>query len=271
MNPSGLSAFACLALGGCGLGLLFKLIRLLLLGWPRHVPPARVLRDAPEPLPWFTAFRKMLFSPLRHFHRRSSRSWTVGYALYHGAIFMVVGGYAVSALIIALRWGAHAPILDYATGVATAGPTTLANVLALIFGNAEQLPSSFLFGSWAPWFRTMAWCELPLAVAGNACLLYTLLHGRLGAVRHALDPAVKNLRLRGAFSGQHLLVRSIVFGIIVLEFIGRFNWVPGIAYAHAWLGLALVALFPFTYLAHIPLAPLALGLAILRRRRHAVA
>jgi nitrate reductase gamma subunit len=35
--------------------------------------------------------------------------------------------------------------------------------------------------------------------------------------------------------------------------------------------MLLIALFPFTYLVHIPLAPLALGLAILRRRRHAIA
>jgi len=271
MNQFLLSIFAILALFSCALGLCLKFIRLLELGWPRHIPSAPILYDAPPPLPWHMSLRKILLSPAGHFHRHSCRSWTWGYALYHSAILMVVGGYAVSSLIIAVKIALHSPLLDYATGTLIPGPTTWVNLLALVFGNAEHQPSLFLFGPWAPAFRSLAWCELPLAVAGNFCLLYTLLHRRMGAVRHDLDVAVQDLRLRGEFSGQHLLVRLIIFTIIVLEFIGRFQWVPGIAYAHAWMGMLLIALFPITYLVHIPLAPLALGLALLRRRRNAVA
>jgi hypothetical protein len=271
MSQSWLAVLAVLTISACGLGLMVKLVRLLRLGWPRHIPASLTLIGAPAPLPWFIALRRMLLSPSRHFHRFSSRVWTTGYAFYHSAILMVVGGYAVSSIIIICMLVMHAPILDFTSHALIAGPTGIANVLVLIFGNAEQLPSSFLFGSWAPWFRALAWCELPLAVTGNVCLLSALFQRRLGAVRHDLDPAVQNLRLRGVFSGQHLLVRSTIFSIILLEFIGRFDWIPGIAYGHAALGMLLIALFPFTYLAHIPLAPLALGLAILRRRRHAIA
>jgi hypothetical protein len=271
MNQTWLTLFAVLASGGCCLGLLFKLMRLLRLGWKPQIPPSVKLFDAPKPLAWHTALRKVLISPAGHFHRHACRSWTWGYALYHSAILMVVSGYALSFGILLVKIATHAPILDFATHSLVAGPTTISNLLALIFGNAEHMPSVFLFGTWAPWLSALAWCELPLAVAGNACLLYTLLHGRMGAVRHDLDVAVQDLRLRGEFSGQHLLVRLVIFTIIGMEFMGRFNLIPGIAYAHAWMGMLLIALFPFTYLVHIPLAPLALGLAIWRRRQHAIA
>jgi hypothetical protein len=158
---------------------MLKLIRLLRFGWPCHIAAAHTIIDAPEPLPWLTAFRRMLLSPPRHFHLRSSQGWTVGYCFYHSAILMVVSGYAVSCFIVLAKLAAHAPILDFASGALVAKHTTVSNILAIIFGNAEKLPSIFLFGSWAPWFRTLGWCELPLAIIGNVCLLYTLFHRRL--------------------------------------------------------------------------------------------
>jgi hypothetical protein len=271
VNQSFLTIFACLALSVCGTGLMFKLFRIVRLGWSHHIPASYTLIDAPSPLKWSTTIKKVLFSPAIDFHCRSCRSWTVGYALYHTAIFMVFSGYAVSGFIIGFKIFTHAPLLDFASGTLVAGSTTISNVIALIFGNAEQLPSDFIFGKWASAFRVMVWCELPFAITGNVCLFYTLLKGRMGAVRHDLDIAAQNLRLRGEFSGQHLLVRSIIFSIILMEFIGHLGWIPGIAYAHAGLGMLLIALFPFTYLVHIPLAPLSLGLAMVRRRRHSIA
>jgi hypothetical protein len=269
--PIGFNGFFYGAVGICAIGLGLKTLRLLRLARGPHRPSAIQTIDAPAGLSFGQAAWFFFTLPARRFHRQASRSWTYGYIFYHLAIFMVVAGYAASSLILGWDMLTGQAIPNFTTGLSGPGNWLPSNVMALIFGNAEVFPSTFLFGSYAPMFRAFAACELPLAVIGNLCLLLTVLRRANGSVRHDLDPAAQNLRLTGAFSGQHLLVRLLIFSIIAMEFAGRFGWIPGIAYYHALFGMTLIALLPFTYLAHIPLASLAVWLAVQRRHRNAVA
>lgn len=266
---AGLTAYCILVLGAGFVGLGSQGLRLLGVG-ERKVRAARTLIDRAEPKTWRAAAWEFLTGPARAYHVRSSRLWTCGYACYHAAIFMVVTGYAFSLarLVQAFFFGT---IPEFDTGLPGPQSHSIANGLAFVFGNAEQFPSTFLFGRFAPWFRGLTACELPLAVTGNACLLYAALRKDTGAIRRDLDPAAGGLRLDGIFSGQHLLVRLIILAIIAMEFAGRFAWLPGVAYAHAFLGLTLIGLVPFTYLRHIPLAPLAVWQAVRRRRWRTIA
>jgi hypothetical protein len=201
----------------------------------------------------------------------SSRAWTCGYLFYHLAIILVVAGYTASAAIILHNIASGIPIPDFHPQLPEVAAHSTANILAFIFGNAEPYASKYLFGSFSPWFQHIAWFDFPLAIVGNACLLHTVLRRRVGAVRNDLDSAVRGIRLRGEFSGQHLLIRVIILSIILLEFMGRLSIGPVVAYYHAFLGLTLIAIFPYTYLVHIPLAPVVAWLAFQRRQRNAIA
>ena len=254
----------------CVTGFLLKLPGFALTGRSGYITPAISTVDSPVPVSPIRAASAVIIRPARHFHRRTSRAWTTGYVMYHAAIFLVVTGYAASAAVIAVRLLSGHPVMDYVSG-ALSTDSSPANTLALIFGNAETGPSSFLFGQWSPVFRALTLCELPLAITGNACLLFTVIKSRMGAVRHDLDAASGDIRISGSFSGQHLAVRLVILSIITMEFIGRTGLVPGIVYAHAALAFTLIGMFPFSYLSHIVLAPLALYFAVSRRRRNEVA
>jgi hypothetical protein len=194
-----------------------------------------------------------------------------GYALYHLALFLVIAGYTISAIVLALKVASGVTIPDFHRHIPTEESLSIANLLAFIFGNAEAFPSCFIFGSFAFFFQTVAWVELPLAIIGNICLLYTVLMKRVGSVSRDIDAAACGMRIRGAFSIQHLAVRLAVFCLIATEYIGRMGWITNIVYFHTILALSLLAAFPYTYLVHIPFAPIAIWLAINRARRNAVA
>lgn len=249
--------------------LLPAFVELLRRSWPVEDAPSALRVGAPARRPLGECMVEVLCGPVVRFHHRTSRLWTVGYVSYHLAIGLVVTGYLIAALALAAQvcLGHRLPALA-GDGVPATG---LGHAVALIFANAEAVPSRFLFGSAAPVFRSLGLVELPCAVVGNACMLMSALTRRWGSVRHALDPVTRELRLPGGTSLLRIAIRLAILALIIMELIGRSGAVPAIAYAHAALGLLLVAAVPFTYLGHIPWTVVALALAVKRRRRNAVA
>jgi hypothetical protein len=220
------------------------------------------LISSPPPLSLRLAWIATLFRPWASFHRKTDRTWAVGYACYHVAILLVVTGYAVSLGLIGLHLVRGRLLPDYFSPAASLTHASVGNLMFWVFGNAETRASDFLFGRLAPAFRAMAWLELPLALFGKA---------RVGAIRRGLDSVSDQIRYKGCFSGQRLLVRIIILGIITLEFIGRFDGCKPAAAFHTVVAFTLIALVPVTYLTHIPLAPVALWQALSRRRMNRVA
>jgi len=259
------------AIGLCGIGLLDKVVRLMMVSWPRHSQGATELVDAPLPPSFWTIGKKLLLGPSVNFHYRTSRVWTLGCAFYHIAIILTVAGYVVSTAIMLGSIASGVPIPDFHGQMQGETSPAISNILEKNFGNAEPFPSQFLFGSFAPYFQAIAWIDLPLAVIGNGCLLYAILRQRADNVRYHLVDGLNALRLEGRFFGQRLGVRLLILSIILTEFIGRTGWIPDIAYYHAVLALILVAALPYTYLSHILLIPLVAWSAIRRHRRNAIA
>lgn len=238
------------------------------LGWLRRRGPERngSASGTPPARGWFQALRQFAVDPCLHFHRRTNRLWSHGYIFYHIGLFTILAGYAVTILILAVKLlsGAALPNLTPAAGPQAA--LAPANILALTFGNAESAQRRFLFGSFAPLFLGVTWVGLSSALYGQVCQLGAQLLFGQGAMRRGPDPVSRDLRRDGRFSGQHLLVTSIVFSIVVTEILARLQIVSDIVYYHAALGLTLLILLPHTYLAHIFIAPLALVNGLRRRR-----
>jgi hypothetical protein len=259
------------AFGLCGIGLVDQFVRLMMVSWPRNIQAAIELVDAPPAPSLWIITKRLLLGPARHFHYKAIPIWTLGCTFYHVAILLTVASYVLSAAILLSKIATGVPLPDFHRPLHGEASLAAANILAFIFGNAEEFPSRFLFGSFAPCFQAVAWIDLPLAVIGNGFLLYTVLRRQIGTIRSRLDEAMIHRQLRGHFSGQRLLVRLLILSIILAEFIGRLGWMPNIAYYHALLALILVAAIPYTYLRHIPLSPLVAWLAIWRQRRNAIA
>ena len=266
-----LTYFFYVAASICGIGLLDKLFQLVVVKSSRHTPAAIKTIDAPSPPSFKTIAHNMVLGPGKHFHHKANLVWTIGYTFYHIAIFTLFTSYAISTVILLRKITLGIPIPDFQQPASIATNLSISNILAYIFGNAEPFPSHFLFGKFAPFFHLTAWIDLPFALIGNGCLLYTVLRKRIGAIRFDIDEAMQNTRIKGMFSGQHLMVRIIILSIILSEFIGRLGWIPTIAFYHSILALSLIAILPFTYLVHIPLAPLVLWLGFHRQRHNAIA
>ncbi|NTV66053.1 MAG: hypothetical protein HGA65_21305 [Oscillochloris sp.] len=214
---------------------------------------------------------EVLAGPVRHFHNRANRTWSRGYALYHAAIITEVSGYSISALILAVRLAMGQPVPDVARHVAESFNYTPANLLAIVFGNGEELAAHFLFGSFAAAFVAITWVAVGFAVLGNLHLLFTLLSRRNAAVLGDIDAAAQGVRIKGRLTWDRLLVRLMIFSIIWTELLARLEVVPGIVFIHAGLGLALFTLFPFTYLFHMVYNVVALYYSARRRSIRAVA
>jgi nitrate reductase gamma subunit len=67
------------------------------------------------------------------------------------------------------------------------------------------------------------------------------------------------------------VVRLLIFTIIWTELFARLHLVDGIVFVHAFLGLTLLTLFPFTYLFHMVYNFLALFYATRRRMARTIA
>lgn len=262
-----LNLFAPIAFTIFFVGLGLKLGRLgiamLTRRWAHGV--TRHFEGAPPTIPVQEALGAVVINPINHFYRRANPGWGRGYIFYHMAIITEVIGYSISAVIVAVAMlmGRHVP--DVALHTGQSFNYEPANLLALVFGNAEPLQASFLFGSLGPLFTGFTWVVVLLAVVGNFNLLRTLLSRRNAAVVRDIDPAARGLRIKGRISWDRLVVRLLIFCIIWTELLTRLEVIPGMVYVHAALGLVLFTLFPFTYLFHMVYSIIAVAFATRRR------
>lgn len=268
-----INPYACFALAVFVLGLAYKAWRLAWIAGLRGTGchRAKSILDAPTRSSFRQAWLAALAGPSRHFHLKTNRLWTCGYALYHAAIILVVAGYMLSALVLAGKIFSGVLVPDVATGEPSWQSLSTANLLAVIFGNGESLQAGWLFGPWAGVFQTIGWGEIGCAILGQACLLSSLLFQRMGGVRRDLDPPARHFRLPGTFSWQHLGVRVLIAAIIGMEVLGRLQTTPDSVYYHSFLGLTLLLILPFSYVVHILFVPPAVYFAFRNRRSGIIA
>jgi hypothetical protein len=267
-----LNVAVVLALGSFLGGSACKIARVWRLSRP-YVAPSVEIVDAPPRASLASSVAELVTGPALRFHRKSDPVWMFGCLAYHLAILLVVSGYAASSLALVARVLSGAPVPSLVEGAARLSP---ANVLTLIFGSTEAGASAYLFGDLAPTHRSLAASELPLALVGNLSFLYAIVRRRRDGTPRGLDCAAGGLRLEERSAPrrpgrQQLAVRLVILAIIGTEFAGQFGLVPGVALYHALLALLIIGVAPFTYLAHIPLAPLVVRSAVQRRRRHEIA
>jgi hypothetical protein len=225
----------------------------------------------PQPLGLTQSFKRALINPVTHFSRRANKTWARGYLLYHIAIITKVVGYSMAGLIVLFHVALRNPVPDVAAHTAESYNYSAANLLALIFGNGEHLQSTFLFGELAPLFVGITWVAVLCAVAGNMHLLITAIRKRSGAVLTGIDDASREMRTRGWMMWDRVVVRLLIFCIIWTELFARLHVFEGIVFVHAFLGLLLMTMLPFTYLFHIIYNFLAVFYAVRRRYQRAVA
>lgn len=267
-----LDTYAYIALAVFLFGAALKLGRFALFLIRGSRPRGRTSKalDAPRRVSGLKALKQVLFSPLTSFHLRANRSWARGYIAYHIAIATIVLGYALSMLILLPKLLAGSPVPSVVGG-GEAHNYSPSNILAIVFGNAEQLQADFLFGSLAPAFIGITWVAVLLGLYGIVAVLVNLARGRSGAVTGDIDPATRGLRREGSFSKQHLFIVLLVLAIIVSEILARLELVPGIVFLHVFLGLSFLAVLPYTYLFHIFYGFIALYYAAKRRESRTVA
>ncbi|HEX7505529.1 MAG TPA: hypothetical protein VF550_02075 [Polyangia bacterium] len=260
-----LDRYCVIAGAVCVVGVGVRLLRL----WktarrstPRFRPEAR---PAPQPGRLITLART-LWGPWPRFCGRANPVWSIGCAAYHLAIATVVLGYVLSLCLLVVRIGQGRSLPDALSGQIGSHAWYPANLAALVVGNSEPAAGRFLFGAWHPAFVRVTHAEVAFALAGNLCLLVSLLRRRMGAVLRDLDPAARDIRHPGRFSIGHFLVRALVFLIVQSELAARLNWWPDGVYVHVVLAMTFLAALPYSYLAHIFYSPLAVGLAYRRRR-----
>jgi nitrate reductase gamma subunit len=231
----------------------------------------REFEGGPRPIAILQSLKEVLINPITHFYSKSNKTWNRGYMFYHIAIITKVIGYSLAALILMIHVGKGNAIPDvgaHATGSYNYSP---ANLLAIIFGNGEYLQANFLFGDLAPLFVNITWVAVMFAVAGNLHMVYTVLRNRNAAITGDIDDAAKGVRTKGRFMWDRTVVRLLIFTIIWTELFARLHLVDGIVFVHAFLGLTLLTLFPFTYLFHMVYNFLALFYATRRRMARTIA
>lgn len=248
-----LDGYAPLALAIAAAGVLYKVLMHLVRTMTRHYrrPRRTPAPDAPRPLGFLEAASRVLAFPTRRFSLHANPVFVLGAVFYHLGIITISAGYAVSVALLGHHLLRGDPVPDLATGVAQSSNHAPSNLLAIIFGNAEPLPSAFLFGSLAPAFVLVTWVVVGSALLGNTLLLYTHLRGRGGAILRDIDPAAKGLRVKGMYKASHLAVTAGVYVIIWTEILARLEVFQGMVYLHAILGTTLILVFPYTYLFHM--------------------
>jgi nitrate reductase gamma subunit len=217
------------------------------------------------------ALKQVIIDPVRRFYSRSNRTWSRGYMLYHMAITTKVVGYSLAGLIVLFHVVLGLAVPDVAAHQAASYNYAPANLLAIVFGNGEALQSNFLFGPLSTAFVSITWVALLFAVAGNVHLLYTAIRNRGGAIRGDIDQAAANIRHGGWKMWDRMAVRSVIFCIIWTELFARLHIFDGIVFVHAFLGLVLLTILPFTYLFHMIYNFLAIGYAVRRRITRTIA
>jgi nitrate reductase gamma subunit len=268
-----INAVAPIAIGIFIIGTGLRLGRWLIAATTRRRPRGltRQFEGGVQPVGLLQSIKMVLVNPVTHFSGRANKPWARGYLLYHIAIITEVIGYSMAGLIVLFHVAMRNPVPDVASHAAESYNYSPANLLAIIFGNGEHLQSTFLFGNFAQLFVTVTWVAVLCAVAGNLHLLYTAIRKRNGAVLAGIDDASSEMRTRGWLMWDRVVVRLMIFTIIWTELLARLHVVEGIVFVHAFLGLMLMTLLPFTYLFHIVYNFLAVFYAVRRRRSRAVA
>jgi nitrate reductase gamma subunit len=238
---------------------------------PKHKGVTKAFEGGPQFTGFIQATKEVIVNPITHFYSKSNRTWNRGYVFYHIAIITKVIGYSLAALILMAHVALGGPVPDVAAHTAASYNYAPANLLAIVFGSGEHLQSHFLFGDMAPIFLGITWVALCFAVVGNLHMVYTVLRNRNAAITGDIDPAAKDIRHKGRFMWDRAVVRTLIFTIIWTELLARLEVVPGIVFVHAFLGLALLTLFPFTYLFHMVYNFLAIFYAARRRMARTVA
>jgi hypothetical protein len=248
-----LNIYAPIAFVVAGAGVAYKVLSHLVRVLTRHHrrPVRTRAADAPPKLSFFAAARRVIMFPTTRFSFRANPVFVMGAVLYHIGIITISAGYGVSVALLGYHLLAGHPIPDISAGVSQADNHSISNLLAIIFGNGEPLPSAFLFGPLATLFTNVTWAVVVSALAGNTLLLYTHVRGRGGAIVRDLDPAAKGLRVKGMYKTSHLAVTAGVYAIIWTEILARLEVFPGMVYLHAILGTTLILIFPYTYLFHM--------------------
>ena len=260
-----LNWYAWLALGSVMFGALRVWFGGLYLFLTRgeHSAWRNYLHDAPRPHDSLATLRALFVRPMRKFHLRAHPVWTFGCWCYHAAILTVMSAYALGLLCLLVRAfeGRAYPEL-------VANPTAgkLLQALLLIFGSGEPAAAQFLFGGWSRLFVWLGWWELGLAMAGNLALVTAWASHGMGAVVRDLDATCRGVLIPGRRSASHLGIRLLVFLIIQTEWLGRMGLLAWSTKLHTFLGLTLLLIAPFSYLAHTYWAPIAL-LSAWRRHR----
>jgi nitrate reductase gamma subunit len=231
----------------------------------------RAFEGGAAPVSVAQALKQVFVNPVTRFHHKANPTWTRGYLIYHIAIVTKVFGYSLAALILLVRMvlGHHVP--DVGTHAAASYNYEPANLLAIVFGNGEHLQAAYLFGPFAPAFITITWIAVICAVIGNMHLLITAIRRRNAAVIASLDPAARDIRTSGRMMWDRVAVRLVIFTIIWTELLARLEVVEGIVFVHAFLGLVLLMLLPFTYLFHMIYNVLAAWYAVRRRMARTIA
>lgn len=268
-----LNVYAPIALTIFAVGVTLRVGRWLkaLVIYPSHRGRNRTFPVTTPDLGLIRGAKEVLVGPVAHFHARSNKPWSRGYALYHTAIITESTGYALATFILLPRVLMGQPVPDVAHHLEHSFNYSPANLLAIIFGSGEKFAAQALFGSFAPIIMTVTWVAVMFAVVGNLHLLYTLLRRRNGAVVTDIDAASSGTRTKGRLTWDRLTVRLIIFTIIWTALLSRLEIVPGIVFVHAALGVTLLALFPFTYLFHMLFNFVALYYAARRRSIRAIA
>jgi nitrate reductase gamma subunit len=268
-----LDAYAPFAIAVALLGLFYKgglhVARMLTRGRrPGRAPNAI---DNPARLSWMQALRKVFVFPTQRFSMRANPVFALGAVLYHAGIVTVASGYGLSVVLLAVKAVAGDPVPSVITGAPASHDLSASNLFAIVFGNAEPLQAGFLFGGAAAAFREITWVAVASALVGNTLLLVTHLRGRGGAIVKDLDPAAKDLRVRGKHAMSHLLVTALVYAIIWTEVLARLQVAPGIVYLHATLGATMILVLPYTYLFHMIYGPIGVLYAARRWRERTIA
>ncbi|HNY30772.1 MAG TPA: hypothetical protein PKO15_07790 [Fibrobacteria bacterium] len=225
----------------------------------RRIDAAVSLHDAPVSLGGFHRMRELLSGSWKRYHFRSSRAWSLGCLCYHGAILLVVGTCASAILAMILFPEARPP----EAGIAAAA--------IRVVGCASPEASANIFGSLAPWIQILPLVELPLALTGNALLLFAFVRGHHGRIGRGLDGATAGISIRGRRKFPQLVVRLTILAIIATEFLGRDGTRPWAVSLHVLLALWLAGIFPFTHLRHVLWSLPAMWFAWQRRSRRAIA
>jgi hypothetical protein len=268
-----LNAVAPLALTIFIVGIGLRLSRWALAALTRRRPRSvtRAFEGGAPPVGIGQALKQVFVNPVTRFHHKANPSWTRGYLLYHIAIITKVIGYSLAALILLIRIVLGHPVPDVGTHAAASYNYEPANLLAIIFGNGEHLQAAYLFGPFAPAFIGITWVAVVFAVAGNMHLLITAIRRRSAAVIAGIDPATRDIRTSGRLMWDRVAVRLVIFTIIWTELLARLEAIEGIVFVHAFLGLVLLTLLPFTYLLHMIYNVLAAWYAVRRRMERTIA